>query len=106
MDLKNFLNKLVLTRRIIEEPWFKQFKAIEGSAAWMRSLDRAIQLLHDNEEIGEKFNRLNWDWRQEVIYALGAGIASGVLEDGLGEKIDSVVETTRGTSRANGRGRV
>ena len=93
--MKKFLNEHVINRKIIEESFYKEFRARCEMKHSERFLDRALDLIASDEHITHKFNKLNDDWKKEIIIAIGAGLAAGVLEDGNPGAIAEVAQAAR-----------
>jgi len=95
VELKKFLNEYIINRKIIEESFYKEFRARVEMKHSERFLDRALDLIASDGHIADKFNKINDDWKKEIIIALGAGLAAGVLEDGNPGAIAEVAEKAR-----------
>lgn len=95
MELKKFLNEHVINRKIIGESFYVEFRARCEMKHSERFIDRALNAIAADEHIADKFNRLNDDWKKEIIIAVGAGFAAGILEDGNAGIIAEVAQAAR-----------
>jgi hypothetical protein len=88
-----FLNRFIVSGKIASEPWYHQFKQIPdqgdaGREKWL-FVDEAMGMIEADSRVAARFIRETNDVQNEVLLAVAAGLAGGLLESRWKRKLYS-----------------